>query len=124
MGRRDGHPNYYTADLYPVTTPLTSLSTTTPSTGRQARPHAGRQRREHRADEVILHLLTHAWVARAVRLPVVLVVQRARFRDALAVHLPRPLRQPASQPAAPAGRRPAPALPRVRSSLVVLLVGP
>jgi hypothetical protein len=103
MGRRDGHPNYYTADLYPVTTPLTSLSTTTPSTGRQARPHAGRQRREHRADEVILHLLTHAWVARAVRLPVVLVVQRARFRDALAVHLPRPLRQPASQPHRPAG---------------------
>jgi hypothetical protein len=33
----------------------------------------------------------------------VLVVQRARFRDALAVHLPRPLRQPASQPHRPAG---------------------
>jgi len=52
----------------------------------------GPQRRQHRADEVTLHLLTHAWVARAVRLPAVLVVQRARLRDLLAVHPPRPLR--------------------------------
>ena len=49
-----------------------------------------------------MHLLTHAWVARAVRLPAVLEVQRARLRDALAVHLPRPLRH----------RRPALALSR------------
>ena len=28
-----------------------------------------------------MHLLTHAWVARAVRLPAVLVVQRARLHD-------------------------------------------
>ena len=55
-----------------------------------------------------MHLLTHAWAARAVRLPAVLEVQRARLRDALAVHLPRPLRH----------RRPAPALPRVRSLAV------
>jgi len=50
----------------------------------------------------------HAWVARAVRQGAccVLVVQRARLRDVLAVHPPRPLRH----------RRPAPALPRVRPS--------
>jgi hypothetical protein len=45
---------------------------------------------------VTLHLLTHAWVARAVRLPAVFVVQRARLRDVLAVHPPRPLRQTAT----------------------------
>ena len=62
--------------------------TTRPSTGSQARSAAS----TGRADEVTLHLLTHAWVARAVRLPAVLVVQRARLRDVLAVHPPRPLR--------------------------------
>ena len=51
--------------------------------------------------EVTLHLLTHAWVARAIRLPAVLVVQRARLRDVLArVHLPA---APAPPPAPCAG---------------------
>jgi hypothetical protein len=44
----------YSASLQPWYEP-----TTRPSTG----SHAGPQRRQHRADEVTLHLLTHAWVA-------------------------------------------------------------
>jgi len=54
---------------------------------------------------VTLHLLTHAWVARAIRLPAVLVVQRARLRDVLArVHLPAAPAPPPAPCAAAAAR--------------------
>jgi hypothetical protein len=65
--------------------PGTYEPTTRPSTRSQARSAASTG-----PTTVTLHLLTHAWVARAVRLPAVLVVQRARLRDVLAVHPPRP----------------------------------
>ena len=44
-------------------------STYLPSTDRPGPSHSPHARSAARADEVTLHLLTHAWVARAVRLP-------------------------------------------------------
>ena len=47
------------------------------------------QRREHGADEVPLYLLAYARVGRAVRLPAVRMVERARPPDVVHVHLAR-----------------------------------
>eukprot|EP00964_Phaeocystis_antarctica_P033537 scaffold19013_cov71-Phaeocystis_antarctica.AAC.3 len=59
------------------------------------------------------HLVTHAWLGRAVRLSAVRMVQRARPRDVVHVHPARALRHRCS----------APDRPRVRS-LAVQLVRP
>jgi len=81
--------------------------TTRPSTGlapgpRPAAPPAPGRRGD-------LYLLTHAWVARAVRLPAVLVVQRARLRDVCTRRSPAaPARPPPPAPRAGAAARAVP----------------